>query len=429
MLIRSPRPNCFLADERGATAIVFAVSCSILFGAVSLAIDTSRAMTVSTRVSSALDAAALAGAKLLADDASTDAQVRERTETYFQSAMNHMGVGSVTLSNFAVNIDRGDKKVNVQVDAKMRTILGGVIGINQVVMHKESLVVFDEKQVEVAMAFDLSGSMCNPSCSGRLDALKTAAKDAIDMLMENRGGGHSRNRIALVPWSASVNAGSMATSASGMSSFDDCVIERSGPDRFADSAPSYSGEIGRVPNAAYGYYSCPSASITPLMGPEKKSDLKSAIDSYTANGWTAGHIGAAWAWYMISPSWGHMVPGYSKPKDYRDPKVIKSVVLMSDGQFNTSYMTGEPSAAREPVMTTEGYSALQTMCTAMKERDIVVYTVAFAPPDPVELARVRTEFKACATSDMHYYEAHDGVELNFSFRKIAEELNRLRITR
>ena len=57
------------------------------------------------------------------------------------------------------------------------------------------------------------------------------------------------------------------------------------------------------------------------------------IDS--PGGTTAGQLGTAFAWYMLSPNWADIWPADSKPAAYGTAKLRKIAVLMTDGAYNT----------------------------------------------------------------------------------------------
>jgi hypothetical protein len=69
-----------------------------------------------------------------------------------------------------------------------------------------------------------------------------------------------------------------------------------------------------------------------------------------AGGMTAGHLGIAWAWYLLSPEWDRVWPSDSAPRAYNDPDHMRVAIIMSDGEFNTSYESangGSEAQARE----------------------------------------------------------------------------------
>ena len=97
-------------------------------------------------------------------------------------------------------------------------------------------------------------------------------------------------------------------------------------------------KVGWVYPPASGNNACVTPTIMPLSS--DKTALHTTIGTLTANGSTAGHIGIAWGWYMISPNWGGLFPSGSQPAAYGAPHTIKAVILMTDGDFNTDYCKG-----------------------------------------------------------------------------------------
>ena len=167
--------------------------------------------------------------------------------------------------------------------------------------------------------------------------------------------------------------------------------------------------------------------LTPLSN--DRTMLKRRIDKLTLAGATAGHIGTAWAWYTISPNWGDIFTGASKPASYSDEKTRKIAVLMTDGDYNTEYWNGveakTSNGADANYNANNGASEAQApkLCTAMKAKGIEVFTVGF---------QVSTAAKAllmnCATDASHYYDATSGDALKQAFRDIALKISTLRIS-
>src|SRR5690606_35997231 len=93
-----------------------------------------------------------------------------------------------------------------------------------------------------------------------------------------------------------------------------CVSERTGTAAFTDAAPTGNNRIPRVYQTGR-YTACvPSAPIVPMTS--DKEALKTVIDGFVASGMTAGHLGTAWAWYLLSPNWADVLPDGSKPRPY-----------------------------------------------------------------------------------------------------------------
>jgi len=216
-----------------------------------------------------------------------------------------------------------------------------------------------------------------------------------------------------------------------------CVSERTA-NAYTDAAPSTSA-LGMVYPPASGN-SCLASTIIPLT--IDKTALKAVATSLAATGSTAGHIGLAWAWYMLSPDFAYLWPAASKPAAYNTPKLLKAIVLMTDGDFNTGYCAGVISKdagsgsgnASDHINCnapngSSGSQAL-SLCQAIKNRypdnRIVIYTVGFAIPDP---SAARTLMKDCATDAKHAYFAETGQDLKDIFKDIGENIAALRVTR
>ena len=228
-------------------------------------------------------------------------------------------------------------------------------------------------------------------------------------------------RVGLAPFSAGVNAGSYAATVTEGRSTDGCVYER----RSLADQPSEAPAVGarslkaRSDLGGRSIQACPSnATIVALT--ESKSTLWSAVDAYRDGGTTAGHLGTAWAWYLVSPEWSSLWPSAARPAPYRDGKTIKAVVLMTDGSYNTigGVSSGDTSATARQASTI----AVET-CEAMRAQGIRVYAVGFqAPTAALEALR------SCASSASSYFDASNGEQLRNVFRTIATELNNLRLS-
>ena len=405
----------FRRNERGTIALIFALSVVFLMGVVGLAIDGARSYRLSSRITAMLDAAALAAGTMLDEADFTDAEIHARALSYFN--VNWAPQDGVVLSPPATTIDRLKFELKIGVDAQLKTMLGSVVGIDTINVKRETTVIYRNKKVELALVLDTTGSMCDP-CD-KIDSLKVAAKTVIDSLLD---GSHpaSTMKIALAPYAASLNAGALAASVTGNASPDGCVVERSGSDSFTDviaSGGRLLNSITTVP--ANGNYSCPVASVMPLS--EDRALLHSKIDALTTGGGTAGHIGAAWGWYLVSPEWSPLFSRGSKPRSYSDTSTIKAVLLMTDGIFNTSYLTAGKNSEDRTVVGSAPYQALR-LCDAMKAKGVTVYTVAFqAPPGAEDLLR------DCATDGGHFFAVADPAALNIAFTEVARQLTALRL--
>ena len=102
----------------------------------------------------------------------------------------------------------------------------------------------------------------------------------------------NRVRIGLAPYAASVNAGAYGPRVTNVAGTE-CVYERGGAQAFTDARPAVGRFLGALPaTRPNGSRYCPTAKVEPLTADKRL--LKANINTYRADGSTAGHIGAAW---------------------------------------------------------------------------------------------------------------------------------------
>jgi Flp pilus assembly protein TadG len=427
----------FNSDQGGSIAVLFAVSIMGLLLVAGLAIDSARFHDVSGRMQAALDAAVLSGAKLLADENSTVDDIENMTQAHFSAAITTIGVKPGDIRPLAINVDRSASEVSANATAKMPSFFSRLANIAPMTTIKQtSKVVYSMQPIELSMVLDITGSMNN---NNKIADMKIAAKDVIDTLYATALS-DSAVRIAVVPYSASVNAGALASAvstappsvivcdekgkkchdAAGVD-VDTCVIERQGINAATDVGPFGADKLPNVPTTPYGKYVCPPSTVIPLTGKSDVATIKGTVDSYLAAGATAGHLGTAWGWYMLSPDWAGVLPADSAPKPYSDKSVLKAMIIMTDGLFNTSYISG--SSTSDAQQSTESYQQFDALCDGIKAKDITIYTVGFDLSDPTALG----ELQKCASGAPNFFDAKTGADLKKAFKDIAEKLTTMRV--
>ena len=220
-----------------------------------------------------------------------------------------------------------------------------------------------------------------------------------------------------------------------------CVTERVGANQYTDAAPTTTYVGKNYPSTSNP---CISSEIVPLS--DNKTTLHNSINALKAGGSTAGQIGLAWAWYMVSPNFSYLWPTASRPAAYGTRNLLKVVILMTDGEFNTSYYNGviskdslNGSGANNTHINHDAsnggaYTQATAQCAAMKKGgdgvsgtndDIVVYTVGF---DIADQQNAKTLMSGCATDSTHAYLANTGTDLKEAFKKIGENITSLRLS-
>ena len=223
----------------------------------------------------------------------------------------------------------------------------------------------------------------------------------------------------------------------------DCVVERTGSQKYTDAAPK-SGQYVTAhytqsyTTSGWGWGATKEGVCTVPAGSEVmplSSDvdaLKAKIDGLSAAGGTAGQLGTAWAWYTLSPNWSSLWPSSSTPAAYGTENLQKIAILMTDGEYNTQYDSNGISvnSGQYPTCSSaaNGCSTTQAraLCTNMKAKGITVYTVGF------QLGGNQTAIDTlnqCATDPTKFYNAADGEQLKQAFRDIALHLSSLYLSK
>lgn len=211
-----------------------------------------------------------------------------------------------------------------------------------------------------------------------------------------------------------------------------CVSERT-TNAYTDASPGTTLLGRNYPAPTNG---CIGQKIQPLTS--TKADLTAAVTALSAGGSTAGHTGIAWGWYLISPNFASLFPTASKPAAYDAPNTKKVLILMTDGEYNSSYCNGVISQdstsgsgnASDHINcdAPNGHSWNQSksLCDAIKaSKKIDVYTVGFA----IDNAQSAKDLMAnCATDPANAFTPSTADDLKESFRKIGQNIADLRLS-
>ena len=349
----------------------------------------------------------------------SDDEIVTLADAYFDKNVAHarnMG----TIDTPAITIDRTTGIVTIDVAAKVAMTVSRVGGFKEMAVPVTSTAVYKQRDIEVGMALDITGSMADRiNGTRKIDALKSAFELFADRVIPDRQDAGHRARIGLAPYSAGINLGSYAGPASNYRSKDGCVTERKSGTSTDATDPFYvkaDGSKDIDPTEGASTYTCPVSVLNPLS--DDKDALIKAVDQYQPDGFTGGHFGAQWAWNLISDKWDGVWGGDSQPDSYeevQEGKLLKAVVLMTDGIFNTAYHGGKSS------------QQAIALCNAMKQKGVVVFAVGFGlGSDPTAINTLQT----CATQGAGYFaNASNQEELEAAFSQFAGKLSELRISK
>jgi Flp pilus assembly protein TadG len=432
----------FASDARGDIAILFGLMALVLFAMIGLAVDYGRFVNARSQTISATDAAVLAGARAMQTNGGDQNAALDVARAYYsQATKNRLSLTNDTI-NFAIS-DNATAMVATG-NATIITPFMGIAGTRSLPIlrndgsdySKAVLAVGGnaELNLEISMMLDITGSMAGQ----KLKDMQSAASDLINIVVWTDQSKYT-SKVAIVPFAYDVrlptsgaNAFKLATGYTKSTS-SPCVVERIGTEKYSDAAPK-SGQYVMAHSSSSNKVSptCDLSSteeVLPLTS--DKSTLLSKISGLKTEGSTAGHIGTAWAWYMLSPNWYSLWPASSTPAAYGTDKLKKIAVLMTDGEYNTSY-TSNGYAVSESISGTKvtckgaanGCSSVQAvaLCNAMKAKGIEVYTVGFQLGGS-QLA-INT-LSSCATDASHFYNSSTGDALKAAFRDIALKISTL----
>lgn len=413
--------------REGATMLIVAVAFPVVIGGLAFAIDTGVWYMEKRKTQQMADAATI-GAVRVIKDGGTVATARQvalndaKRNGYVEAVGNSFTLNSPVLSGLYAG--QTNTTVEVIISRKLpkffyhaaATVSARSVAYKPVVLGKN---------LEIAMMLDVSSSMSGSTeVHGvtKLKAMQDAAKALIDTAVQSQQAPYT-SRVALVPYSTAINVGSTyfaaVTGASASGSWTS-VVERTGTTQYTDDAPAsklfgsfksmkqYAKDDSGSPlwSVRDASSNTPSSAsrIRPLSS--DKPSLKTAVGNLTTSGRTAGHLGTAWAWYVLSPKWS-TVWGGSAPNTYNPVGTYKAVVLMSDFEMNTYYAGSDNSS-------------LQTkkLCAAMKEAGITVYTVGYKVP--ANNATATDLWHSCASDPDKVFSADTVSELLAAFKAIAQ---------
>jgi Flp pilus assembly protein TadG len=347
------------------------------------------------------------------------------------------------------------------------------IGLSSTIKMKAS-GASDGETLEISVMLDITGSMEWEPAGGfvgaddarsKIKMLKKAATSFVNIILPEADT-TGKNRIALVPFGGGIYVGDEVATAvttappasctrnvAGCKDFvftktndknknttyyrtQNCVTVRTGDDAYTDASYTTTAvpalyddsKFGTGSGTRTGWGQCPAFDpekpnknkIMPLSG--NPTELKDSIENLGKFSGTAGQIGTAWAWYMLSPNWKNLWQPTNQPSAY-GPTVKKVAVLMTDGEYNTQFCKGvntstrlsKSESNREGECTTlasKGHAA--TLCTNMKLAGITVYTVAFDVGE-----NEQEMLRNCATTHSHAYVASNEDTLVSAFEDIA----------
>lgn len=328
--------------------------------------------------------------------------------------------------------------------------------------------------VEISMVLDVSGSM---NSNGRMTNLRVAAKEFVDAVV--RSDTINRVSVNLVPYSEHVNVGwdlFDLLNVEQMHNYSYC-IEIDDAD-FTKTAISTSTVHQQMQHFQWNTYSiqsgtqtntrhdtvCPRNSFESVTTMSQNAiALKNQIDQLRPRAGTSIFLGMKWGTYMLDPSFqpvnallanrAKSDPVFNnRPASYTDSRTLKTIVVMSDGEndrshriassfyatpshyahwdsFNFNFFLANNVVSNQRSSwywqkydRAQGNTLMQNMCTAAKNRGIVIWAIGFETTDTGD-----DQLRDCASSPSHFFDVN-GVEISSAFQSIARQINQLKLT-
>lgn len=406
----------FWKSGSGNIATITAFAVMAIAVSAGAALDYSRIHSARSQLAGSLDSALIAAAlELIAQDM-TDEEAKAYLTNFLNANLAANGFNhTVTLDEFDINWTAEEISATAKVDLPMTLMKAA--GVNELPVSVNASSVFGATETEVAMTFDVTGSMSG----NKIAALKTAALTGIDELLSVNTKSRDRLRISVVPYADAVNVGSLIQGKfekPNQKLPDGCRTERPGKFQYTDDGPD-KGPSFR--DSRLGF--CPSAVLQPLTSDPDL--LKDSVNQLSASGYTAGHIGIQWAWFTISPNWAPYFPLEASPGEYK-AELNKFAVIMTDGQFNTAF-AGVPNNKNVRKQQNKSMVNALKLCANMKAKGIKVFTVGFALKNKSAIDTMR----ACASPDApevrYYHAAGTGSELVDVYKRIGQQIKVVRL--
>lgn len=446
------RWQSFGPAQKGNVGVIFAVSAVPVIGLVGAAIDYSRANSLRASMQAAADSTALAVSKNAPKQ--TSSELNSAAKTFFDTTFTGSEAQALQVSASYSQTPNSKVIVNASATLKPRFMSMAYFGISQMPVSVSSTTTWGNTRLRVALALDNTGSMAS---AGKMDALKTAAKNLIDQL-KAAAISSADVYVSIIPFSRDVNVGTsnkdvnwLKWSKPGQGSdawdqnngscvgwgwgsynneydctkngktwnvkshdnWNGCVTDR---DQNYDttSTPPVAGDASSPSTLfwphQYGY--CP-VSLMPLS--YDWAAVKNKIDAMTPTGATNQAIGLAWAWLSLMQS-----APLSAPAEDGNYVYQKVIVLLSDGLNTQDRWYGNGSSPSAQVDARQ-----QILCNNVKAAGITLYTVQVnTDGDPTS-----TLLQNCASSSDKFFLLTASSQIVTTFNQIGTSLSKLRIAK
>tara|TARA_R110000850_G_scaffold32392_9_gene89127 strand:- start:899 stop:2320 length:1422 start_codon:yes stop_codon:yes gene_type:complete len=446
------------AQEEDGSVTIFAGAVIVMILLVAgIAYDLQRHEMERVRIQSTADMAVLAAADL---DQTLDPQAV--VQDYFDKAGIPNGTNAITVEE-GLNF----RTVSVNADGTIPTNFMTMLGIDTLPLRSRAEAEERVNNVEISMVLDISGSMAS---GDKMPNLRDAAETFVDTVINDST--RDLVSISIIPYSEHVSAGPAIMSKFNVdwnNPYSHCM-EFSDSD-FNTSTMRRNKQYDQVQHMEWGSNTmslntpvCPVGQHEDIVAfSQDAAALKYKISRLVPRGSTSIFAGMKWAAGLLDPDFnsinvslaqdGITDPVFTaRPAAFSDRETLKTVILMTDGQnhysyrINNNYYANASHAAHWNNYSLDWYlnryvnswqrsswkylkywpeygdSLLSNVCSAAKEKNIVIWSIGFEVTD--YSAGVMRD---CASSPSHFFRV-EGVEIKEAFKAIARQINQLRLT-
>ena len=405
-------------SRAGNVAIIFGIAIVPIVGGIGAAVDYSMANANRTSMQKALDATALALAKLMP---LTQTQLDQKGWEFFSASIGKLKV-SLPQSGLVITTPTIGK-INLVATGTYTPQISGFMGIQSFPVAVNTEVQWGMKKLELALALDNTGSMDSNS---KMTELKKAAKNLIATLQKSvmKPGDV---KISIIPFHKEVRVDTSVFSYNGSwlkwsdwdndnqtcsgnwwnqtctpknhNQWNGCIEDRDQPNDASDVTPNSSATKFPARQCTYSL-----AAMLPLT--YDWTALNNKIDDMEPDGNTNVSIGLQWAWHSLTPG-DPLTEAAAAATD-----LSKYIILMTDGENTQNRWTNNSSSIDARTSAT---------CTAVKAAGIKIYTIRVIDGDA-------TLLRNCASDPSMYFDVQNASQLTSVFNSIGATLAQLHLS-
>ncbi|GGH10357.1 hypothetical protein GCM10007036_06840 [Alsobacter metallidurans] len=378
---------------------------------IGFAIDSTNMYRARNETQKVADSAALAAARELNQNPSSDGKVQSNN---FLVA-NRAGTDWPDMTR-TVSVDTANNKVTVVTSVTVKNYLGAFLGKgSQVVQSTATANYAVPVPIEIAIAFDVSGSMKKDgrgveakaglkSFLDGISALPNAVVSFVPFTTVVKVDPNAYKSASWITW----NASPLPSTSSG--SWDGCIVDREKP---LDASPyNFSGAAGA--DARYPATTCArsewdatdwAGTGNAMVMPTKNLNaIKSRLGTIKYDGYTDITLGVSWAGTLLAPD-GPI--GLGKPWG---PGTIKAMLIISDGQNTIHRWKSIPANHQAP-----HYAAMdadtKAACAEIKAKGVEIFTINVIEGSVDVLG-------TCSTDSNHYFLASSASQIGPQLQKV-----------